>query len=148
MARPEKPIDWDLVDRLLEAGCLGTEIAANFDMHPNTFYNKVLEEQKVGFTKYSAQKKGKGDSLLRAVQYETAIKDKDRSMLIWLGKQRLGQKEPEKTSDSQGQTIHLHYDQKHEVITNADKNALNSNSNKAKQAKTSKDNPKRPPKKA
>jgi hypothetical protein len=95
MSRPPKPIDWELVDRLLEAGCLGTEIAANFDMHPSTFYERVTEQYKMSFTQYSSEKKSKGDSILRAVQYQVAVKDKDKTMLIWLGKQRIGQKEPE-----------------------------------------------------
>lgn len=92
MSRPEKPIDWKLVDRLLIAGCMGTEIAAHFDMHPNTFYDRVQAEYGIGFTEYSSQKKQKGESLLRSKQFDTAMSG-DKTMLIWLGKQRLGQKE-------------------------------------------------------
>lgn len=140
-ARPNKPIDWDLVDKLLEAGCLGTEIAANFDMHPNTFYDRCQLEKKMGFTEYQAQKRGKGDSILRAVQFQTAVKDKDRSMLIWLGKQRLGQKEPEK--EKAGITP--------EELINAlggfgkyvSETTPDGNHHKEEQPKTSKDNPKR-----
>lgn len=136
--RPEKPIDWDLVDKLLEAGCLGTEIAANFDMHPNTFYDKVLEERKLGFTEYSRQKKSKGESILRAVQFQSAIKDRDRSMLIWLGKQRLNQREPDKASLSEqdAQTIV-------KAIYYADKKPPDSDSNPKLEAPTPKNNPKR-----
>jgi hypothetical protein len=94
MSRPEKPIDWKVVDQLLMAGCLGTEIAANFDMHPDTFYNRVEQQYGMGFTAYCSEKRSKGDSLLRAKQFEKAL-EKDNTMLIWLGKQRLQQKEPE-----------------------------------------------------
>lgn len=90
MTRPEKPIDWKLVDDLLLAGCHGTEIAPHFDMHPDTFYRRVEEQYNMGFTDYSSQKKFKGDSILRAVQYKKAVKG-DNSMLIWLGKNRLKQ---------------------------------------------------------
>lgn len=93
MARPEVPIDWARVDELLEAGCIGTEIAAYFNLHPNTFYDRVQLKHNVGFTEYAAQKKFKGDSLLKEAQYKKAIKKLDNTMLIWLGKQRLGQKE-------------------------------------------------------
>lgn len=92
MARPEKPIDWKKVDDLLMAGCHGTEIAPHFDMHVNTFYDKVMEVHNIGFTEYSALKRSHGDSLLRHVQYGKALKG-DNSMLIWLGKNRLNQKE-------------------------------------------------------
>lgn len=86
-------IDWKRVDELLEAGCLGTEIAACFGMHPETFYDRVAKEKGVAFSDYSAQKKSSGDSLLREAQFKKAIKRLDNTMLVWLGKQRLGQRE-------------------------------------------------------
>lgn len=92
MSRPEKPIDWKLVDQLLMADCKGTEIAPHFDMHVNTFYDKVAEHYKMSFTEYSCLKRRQGDALLRAKQYEKALA-KDNTMMIWLGKNRLGQKE-------------------------------------------------------
>lgn len=64
-------------------------------MHPSTFYDKVTEVHKISFTEYATQKKAKGNYLLREAQFDLAVKGKDRSMLIWLGKQRLGQREPE-----------------------------------------------------
>lgn len=90
MSRPEKPIDWKYVDELLEAGCVGTEIAPHFDLHYNTFYDRVQSTFGIGFTEYAAQKKSKGDSILRHVQFNKA-KEGDNSMLIWLGKNRLKQ---------------------------------------------------------
>lgn len=92
MSRPEKPIDWNLVDNLLIAGCFGTEIAAHFDLHHETFYNRVQDKYGMGFTAYRAEKLYKGDSILRAKQFEKASKG-DNMMLIWLGKNRLKQKD-------------------------------------------------------
>lgn len=92
--RPEKPVDWEKVDELLLAGCLGTEIAAHFDMHSDTLYRKVQERYGMTYTAYSSEKRWKGDSLLRAKQFEKAL-EKDNTMMIWLGKQRLDQREPE-----------------------------------------------------
>lgn len=93
MPRPEKNIDWKRVDELLIAGCLGTEIAACYDMHPNTFYDRVVSKYNMSFTDYQQQKRSTGDSILREAQYLKAIKKLDNTMLIFLGKQRLGQKE-------------------------------------------------------
>ncbi len=90
--RNPKPVDWVKVDYLLLAGCLGSEIAPHFDMHPNTFYDKVIEEYGVSFTEYSTLKKNQGDSILRAKQYELANKG-EKTMLVWLGKNRLNQRE-------------------------------------------------------
>lgn len=94
MSRPEKPIDWKKVDELLVAGCFGTEIASHFDMHHETFYTRVQEKFGVGFTAYASEKKSQGDSILRAVQYKHALKG-NTTMLIWLGKNRLKQREGE-----------------------------------------------------
>ena len=94
--RPEIPINWERVDELLEAGCYGTEIAAVFGMHCETFYDRVLKEYQVGFTEYSTAKRAKGESALREAQYNKALgksKKGDNAMLIWLGKQRLNQRE-------------------------------------------------------
>lgn len=90
--RPQKPIDWEVVDRLLIAGCLGTEIAPHFDMHPDTFYIRFEQDKGMGFTEYSRQKRSIGDSILREVQFKKA-KDGDNTLLIWLGKNRLKQAE-------------------------------------------------------
>lgn len=98
MSRPEKPIDWQHVDEALAAGCFGTEIAEFFHMHPNTFYDRVAKEFGMGFTEYSCLKKEVGNALLKLTQFKKAIgtSDKgDNSMLIWLGKNRLGQREAE-----------------------------------------------------
>lgn len=93
MPRKEIPIDWKRVDELLEAGCLGTEIASYFGMHPDTFYKRVELQYRMGYSAYSAQKKATGEALIREAQYKKAIKKNDNTMLVWLGKQRLGQKE-------------------------------------------------------
>jgi len=84
-------IDWDKVDKLLEAGCDGVQIAAYFGCHTNTLYERTKEEKNCDFSDYKAQKRAKGDSRLLTAQYDAAINDKDKSMLKWLGKQRLGQ---------------------------------------------------------
>jgi hypothetical protein len=90
--RTEKKIDWAEADKMLIAGCTGVQCAAYFDMHPETFYRKVEKEFQLSFTEYATKKKEKGNSMLHATQFKLAL-EKDRSMLIWLGKQRLGQRD-------------------------------------------------------
>jgi len=92
--RPQKMIDWELVDRLLLAGCTGVEVAANFSISPNTFYERVQIEKRRSFTDYSSSKHAEGQSLIRDTQFSVATKDRDKTMLIWLGKQRCEQREP------------------------------------------------------
>lgn len=92
--RPETPIDWKQVENLLMAGCLGTEVAASIGISEDTLYRRVVKELKYeSFTSYAVNFRKKGDSLLKAKQFESAVKDKNIPMQIWLGKQRLGQKD-------------------------------------------------------
>ena len=76
------------------AGCLGTEVAASIGISEDTLYRRVVKELKYeSFTAYAVNFRQKGDSLLKAKQFESAIRDKNIPMQIWLGKQRLGQKD-------------------------------------------------------
>lgn len=99
VGRPAYTIDWHKVEQLLMAGCTGTEVASHFGMHADTFCRHVEKEKGKLFTDYAAEFRQKGDTLLRAAQFQKAL-EKDNTMMIWLGKQRLKQKEdPNKSTD-------------------------------------------------
>lgn len=93
--RPQIPIDWKIVDRCLQSACNGVEIAGLLGCHPVTLYERCLQEKGVTFTEYGAQKRSNGDALLKLEQMALALTGKggDKTMLVWLGKQRLGQRE-------------------------------------------------------
>jgi len=94
--RPSAEIEWKVVDELLQAGCLGTEVAAFLGVYPDTLYNRCEKEHGTTFTAYAQQKKQSGDSLLKKAQFDKAIGNTDKgdnTLLIWLGKVRLEQKE-------------------------------------------------------
>lgn len=91
--KPKSIIEWSTVDKLLEADCEGTEIASYIGVHPNTLYERCKKEKKCNFSEYLQLKKAKGNSLIKVKQFEAAVKDKDKAMLIWLGKNRLGQRD-------------------------------------------------------
>lgn len=59
-------------------------------IHPDTLYKAVENEYKMTFTAYSQEKKAEGRELLRKKQFDIAL-DGDKTMLVWLGKQYLGQ---------------------------------------------------------
>ena len=94
MGRKLAPIDWARANKLMEAGCTGKEVAANFGIDKQTFYRRVEQEYKIDYNTYLHLKRDKGDSMLRAKQVEVAMSG-DKTMLIWLGKQKLNQREPE-----------------------------------------------------
>lgn len=101
MARPKANINWEMAARLVEAGCDGVECAAYFGIDPETFYNRCKEDLNIGFTEFLRQNRSKGNALLKAKQFEAALVDKDRGMLIWLGKQRLGQSDKQQIDQTQ-----------------------------------------------
>lgn len=83
---------WDRIDRMLEAGCMGTEIAATFGMSEEYFCKLMKIKNKENFSDTRRAKKQKGDAQLRIRQYDLAMKG-DRQMLTILGKDRLSQTE-------------------------------------------------------
>lgn len=107
MARPKTVIDWNKVNKYLQAQCDGVGIAGILGISPDTLYRACQEIHKIGFAEYSAQKKSEGVELLKAKQYQVAMEG-DKTMLVWLGKQYAGQKDKQETEHSGG--IVLHYD--------------------------------------
>lgn len=96
MARPERPIDWELVDSLLEAGCPSTEVAPHFNLCADAFRDRIKAKYGVDFTSYSAELSAKGESNIRHQQYLKALGKTDKGdnvQLVWLGKNRLKQRD-------------------------------------------------------
>jgi hypothetical protein len=89
------PINWQVVDKMLRAGCSGVEVAARLGMSADNLYSRCEKEKQTEFSAYAAQKKANGQALLREAQFDAAVEGKDRTLLIWLGKQMLEQREPE-----------------------------------------------------
>jgi hypothetical protein len=83
IGRPQKIIDWDLVDLMLEAHCTGTEIAQRFFMHPETFYDRVIMEKGVGFSEYAQCKYSKGKTNAKLRQYKSMMSGNTAIMLHW-----------------------------------------------------------------
>lgn len=90
--RPRTVINWDEFDKLCAIQCTQVEMASWFDCSVDTIENAVKREKGIGFSEYYAQKSEKGKISLRRVQWTLAMKG-DKTMLIWLGKQHLGQNE-------------------------------------------------------
>jgi hypothetical protein len=92
MGRKKKDIDWSNVDKMLRAGCTGTEVAASLGIHANTLYLACQTENKCDFSEYSAEKKAIGYKMLKLARLETALNG-NTTMQIWLSKQWLGERD-------------------------------------------------------
>jgi hypothetical protein len=97
-------LNWKLIDQYLEAGASGLEISARLGIHENTLYQRCKTDKIMDFVEYKAQKRASGDVLLKVAQFDTAVNDKNVSMQIWLGKQRLGQSDKQESLNVNVQT--------------------------------------------
>lgn len=98
MARPKKDINWEVVEKLIECGCPGTEIAAKFRIQSATFYRRFEEEYGTSFQNYRTDSHEAGLADLRSMIHAKAINNKapgNSNLLIFLAKVKLGYKEPE-----------------------------------------------------
>ena len=82
--RPKKKIDVEMVEKLATIHCSVKEIADIVGCHPDTIRNR--------FADIIARGKAHGKMSVRRKQLEVALSGQP-SMLIWLGKQWLGQSE-------------------------------------------------------
>lgn len=109
MVRPKSTIDWKKVDEMLIKGCRGGSIADYFGIHTDTLYLRCQEDHKICFTTYSQQKRSIGDDNIHKAQYELGVNDKNATMLIWLGKQRCGQREKEDDKAQMNPELFKHF---------------------------------------
>lgn len=93
--RPRKPISKRQFEELCKIQCTEAEICAVLDVDDKTLSDWCEREYGASFSEVFRQKREGGKTSLRRAQWLAATSDRNPTMLIWLGKQRLGQKEPE-----------------------------------------------------
>lgn len=99
MARPKKEINASQFESLCGLQCTKEEICLVLDVTDKTLENWCKRTYGKGFSEVFKQKRGIGRVSLRRSQFELAKKG-NVTMLIWLGRQYLGQSEdPPRESD-------------------------------------------------
>lgn len=98
MARPLRDINWDVVERLIENGSSGIEIAGKFKIDENTFYRRFQRQYDCRFADYVGIGSQGGKADLRSMLYAKAINNKapgNAQLLMFLARCVLGMREPE-----------------------------------------------------
>lgn len=90
--RPKIQIDKDQFEKLCAIMCTLDDIAGFFDCSPDTIENWSKRTYQTTFSDIYKKKSSMGKVSLRRKQYEVALGG-NVSMLIWLGKQQLGQRD-------------------------------------------------------
>jgi len=90
VGRPTKPIDYKRLDAMCAIHCTGEECAAILDVSYEHLNNQLKKDGNGNFLEYFKQKGANGKMSLRRKQFDHAMSG-NATMLIWLGKQWLGQ---------------------------------------------------------
>jgi len=94
--RPKLKIDWKEVNRALECGCTGMQIASVLGMCSDTLYDRCITEQGVTFSEYKQNHSAKGEFDILAKMHEDALgKSKikgNATLLMRLAEVRVGHK--------------------------------------------------------
>ncbi len=109
----KKPINWDLVELYVKSGCTQARIASCFLMTDETLRDRVKEKYGLEWSEFSLSLRSEGEALIEAKQHEKAMKGYWPA-LQWLGKVRLGQKEPDQVVNVAANQPQL--DQSHRIM--------------------------------
>ena len=90
----KKEINWERVELYIKSGCTQKEIAESLLIEPDTLRARVKEKYEMDYSAFSAALCSEGDMLIAAKQFDKAMKGYWPA-LLWLGKIRRGQREPE-----------------------------------------------------
>lgn len=99
MSRPKKEINWEIVEKRMEAGCNGLEIAAVLRIDDDTFYRRFEQQYGKRFADSSGHFYSAGDANIKFTQYMKALAG-NNNMLMLLGKERLNQGKEEEVKKS------------------------------------------------
>jgi hypothetical protein len=91
MARPEKPINWEIVLLKMEAGCTAKMIAHECNISLDRFYDRFIKEYDCSFGDYSPKSYESGNGKILYTQYIKALGG-NVPLLLRLGELRLNQK--------------------------------------------------------
>lgn len=92
VGRPKKEIDWDLADKSAALMCTGEEIANLCCVSYDTLIRQIKEQGYADFAEWFGERSAPTLKSLRRKQIEAALGG-NTTMMVWLGKQYLGQKE-------------------------------------------------------
>lgn len=108
--RPQTQIDYKVLDGLCAIQCTEAEIAGVMHIDIDTLAAAILRDFGLSFSDYFEQKRAFGKSSLRRKQYQAAVEHGNVTMLVWLGKQWLGQTDKSQVDLGGVDEIHVSFD--------------------------------------
>jgi hypothetical protein len=102
--RQGTPIDWEQLEVWLYNGATGVLCAEAIGIHEKTLYRRCEEDLGMTFAELRSKNRARGDLRLLTTQQDLAF-DKNCMMLIWLGKNRLQQRDTPQEIEVSKETI-------------------------------------------
>ena len=97
--RPTISVNWEEVNRLCAIQCTAEEIASVLAISVDTLSRRCVTDHKISFAEYIKKNSGEGKTSLRRAQFRLALNG-NATMLVWLGKQYLGQTDKQEVTSS------------------------------------------------
>jgi hypothetical protein len=104
--RPHKPFDWDKLNAILQYGANLSDASEIMGVSEDTILRRIKKEHGMEYATYKNKKMGKVRIGLLRKQVEVAMSG-NVSMLIWLGKQHLDQKDKQEIEQLSQSTIRI-----------------------------------------
>jgi hypothetical protein len=101
IGRPLKEIDWSKIEAMARILCTESEIASVTGYSIDLIGERCLRDHGMNFPDYYKKHSDGGKMSLRRSQFKKAVVDGNPALLIWLGKQMLGQKDQIDMSNTQ-----------------------------------------------
>jgi len=97
IGRPKKELDWKLIDSILQFGARLIDCSEMCEMSDDSIQKRIREEYNCTFSEYRDRKMSKMRMKLLQKQYDVAMQG-NVALLIWLGKQHLGQQDKQEVT--------------------------------------------------
>ena len=88
-----KELNVEQLKAMVRIQCTAEECAAVMGMSADTLDTRLKELEYAGFSDFYKKYSHEGLASLRRAQWKAAVENKNPTMLVWMGKQMLGQKD-------------------------------------------------------
>ena len=107
MGRPNVDINWELIAECAHIQCTIAEICAVAKVDYETLQSRCLKDHGMSFSNFYTQKREGGKKSLRRAQWHAACETENTALLIWAGKQYLGQSDKIENTNTNTTTVNL-----------------------------------------
>ena len=100
---------WKQIENMASYACTGEEIAHIVQVDYDTLDSRIQEKYHLSTSDFLKKYQAPGKMSLRRQQYKSALEDKNITMLIWLGKQHLGQTDKQELFGKDGTALTINW---------------------------------------